>query len=464
MENVQNKGKNKNDSIYTSGKISDHLLRVGVPTVFVNLLFIAYPFYNIFIAGRMLGALSISVITLSFPLQSLLIMVSSAFGVGGGALTAFFWGAAKRKESICYAANTAFITIIISFLLSVVLFLFIPEIMEFLNVPKEIQRCTHIYLKISIMTSFITGCFLTIAAILRSIGDARTPLFLVSGSFLLNAIFLPFIIRKYSNDWETGILALAFTNIGSQLITGLLWIGLSYKKIIGLKTVLKDMKFDKRISYKIISISLPTILRGITLSACTFAITRLAGTFGAAVIAALGVGAIIIDLTMIPLSALGACLSAIIGQNLGIRSERRVHDALISAVWLITPIVVLMAIFIPFFSDSIMRMFTKETMTISIGSVYIRIIGIASLFYGFVVISDSMLVALGKTKTMLICTIIAIFGARIPSAFILSQTSLKQNGIWLSYVIGGLITMFIGYYYLLRLKGQYTTDAENRLE
>src|SRR5206468_9916724 len=89
----------------TEGSIIKSLLSLAVPIIGVNLLQTAYQLTDAFWVGR-LGASAVAAVSVSFPINFLLISLGSGLTVAGSIMLAQFAGAKNMKMVNHVAAQT----------------------------------------------------------------------------------------------------------------------------------------------------------------------------------------------------------------------------------------------------------------------------------------------------------------------------------------------------------------------
>ena len=65
-----------------------------------------------------------------------------------------------------------------------------------------------------------------------------------------------------------------------------------------------------------------------------------------------------------------------------------------------------------------MRLFSKDTLVISLGAIVLRMVAVSEPIYGVSIIIEGMLQGVGNTVTPFICNIIGMWGIRIVGTFL----------------------------------------------
>src|SRR3954464_10978794 len=102
----------------TEGSIVGALVRLSVPIVLANILQTAYQMTDTFWVGR-LSADAVAAVTLSFPIQFLLIAIGGGLPIAGSVLIAQYKGRGDEAAMNHVSAQTLLMVIFVSLLLAV---------------------------------------------------------------------------------------------------------------------------------------------------------------------------------------------------------------------------------------------------------------------------------------------------------------------------------------------------------
>ena len=117
-----------------------------------------------------------------------------------------------------YMANGFYLIVIISAIMTPLTMYFCKDILELTGTPEEIFSDSYNYLIWILAGTFFSMLYNAASAILRAIGDSRTPLFALIFSSVLNIILdLLFVIV-----FHMGTTGVAVATVTSQGISGVL--------------------------------------------------------------------------------------------------------------------------------------------------------------------------------------------------------------------------------------------------
>jgi Na+-driven multidrug efflux pump len=178
-------------------------------------------------------------------------------------------------------------------------------------------------------------------------------------------------------------------------------------------------------------------------------------SFGADAVAAFGAASRLDQFAHMPAMSFGVAVSAITGQSLGAAKTERVKEIfkwgsiLVSGI---TAIMVILALAIP---KTFLQIFTSDADVLSIGSVYLRIVGLSYIPFSLMFVANGILRGAGDTFPTMVFSFVSLWLIRIPLArYLSSLESLGVNGIWIAISTSSFISMMLSqtYYMLGRWK------------
>ena len=139
-----------------------------------------YTFVDQIIVGNFLGKEALAAVGASFPIIFTLIALVIGLASGGTIVISQFFGA-KDYSRVKRAIDTLFIILAVaSVILTIVGLIFSEDIFRLMKLPDELMHEANSYLKIYIAGLFLFFGFNGVSAVLRGLGDSKTPLYLFS--------------------------------------------------------------------------------------------------------------------------------------------------------------------------------------------------------------------------------------------------------------------------------------------
>ena len=202
----------------TSGSPIKHIIGFAVP-VFLGSIF--QQFYNIvdtMIVGRFVGVNALAAVGSTSSIMFCVQGIATGLTTGFGVLISQAYGAKNEKNLRHNVAMSTYLTILISVLVTTILLIVNKPLLHTMNTPEEIFGGASAYLRIIFAGFFATMGYNLFAAVLRAIGDSKTPLYFLILSSVLNIILdLVFVII-----FRMGVAGVAYATVASQVVSAVL--------------------------------------------------------------------------------------------------------------------------------------------------------------------------------------------------------------------------------------------------
>jgi len=441
----------------TSGREGKLILFFALPMLLGSIFQQMYNIVDSIIVGRVLGKEALASVGNAFPVFFTLISLIMGLSFGGTIVISQYFGA-KDYKRVRRAIGTLYLFMFITAgIITAFGLIFTDDILRLIKIPDELYSNARIYIKLFIGGIIAFFGYNGTAAILRGLGDSRTPMIFMIISTLVNiGLDLLFILV-----FRWGIAGAAIATIVSQggaFITAV-WYLNKYHKLINI--TLKDLVFDADIFKKTVRIGLPTGLQQTFVALGMVAIQRIVNDFGTDVIAGYSVAGRIDSLAMTPAMIFAQALAAFVGQNMGAGKNQRVINGLKATIIMSSAIAATTTIIVVLFKESLIGLFNQDPEVIRIGSNYLVIVGGCYLLFSAMFSINGVMRGAGDTLIPMFITLLALWLIRIPSAYFLSGI-IGETGIWWAVPIGwttGLIMSFI-YYRTGKWKSKVIVEPE----
>lgn len=170
----------------TVGKEGKQILYFALPMLFGNIFQQLYSLVNSAVVGRFIGKEALAAVGASFPYIFALVSLVIGITMGGTIIISQYYGA-KNFNAVKKTIDTLTVFLFISSIITTILGLLLSEKMLILiKLPKEIIPAAKLYLNIYFSGLIGLFGFNGISAILRGMGDSKTPLYFLIISNLIN--------------------------------------------------------------------------------------------------------------------------------------------------------------------------------------------------------------------------------------------------------------------------------------
>lgn len=402
----------------------------ALPMLLGNVFQQLYIFVDSIVVGNYLGKGALTAVGASFPVFFGLISLGIGLATGSGVVISQYFGA-KQYKNVQKAIDTMYIILLASSLIiGFIGIIFIDDILSILKLPAGTSVQAKTYLTILLAGLVLDFGYNGTAAIFRSIGDSKTPLYFLIIATITN-IFLDIIFIKYLNMGIEGIAYATLISKAGAFITAVFYIRNKYDSF---KINFITIKFHIDIFKKSLKIGLPSGFQQMIVALGMMAIYRIVSKFGVNVTDAYSVAMRIDFFGMIPAMSFSMALTAFTGQNVGAGRFDRVKKGLKVTILMSGVIAIIISLFVVFFAKTIMGVFTSDSDIISIGTNYLMIV--SSFYFIFSIMFSLMGVFKGAGATLfpMMITFVTLWVVRVPLSEYLSRIY-GETGIWIALPI-----------------------------
>ena len=444
--------KEKMGNNLTEGSVAKALITFSIPLIGAYLLQSLYSIVDMLIVSYFAGTYSVSAVNIVGQVMQVVLGVACGFLSASTVAIAQFLGAGE-EEKLKKAIETAFsFTMILSILFTVGMMVFSEPLLKLLQTPEECYQEAWIYYVIYTAGTVFVFFYNAIASVLRGIGDSKNPLVFVVISTVMNIVFD--IIFVGPLGWGAGGAALAtiISQAASVIISILYLRKIHFPFQFRWKRLFTMDKDQLSIIFKV---GTPAALQETLLNVSLVVLIGVANTLGVYASAAVGFGAKINVIFILPVIALNVALATMVGQNIGAGKMERAMEAtklelLYSAVYSAVICVVMWV-----FSKELLMIFTNDPQTLAVGANYFKghcwdYLMLMPLGYCF----GGLFLGTGHSSYIAVANGAGALLSRIPlSIFLAHNMGLGVVGIGIAYPVSTLVTDMV--YFALYLKGAW---------
>ncbi|MEE4257296.1 MAG: MATE family efflux transporter [Bacteroidales bacterium] len=439
----------KDLSVGNEGRL---IFQFATPMLLGNMFQQLYNVVDSIIVGNYIGKEALAAVGSSFPIIFTLISFIIGIAIGSTVIISQYFGA-KDFEKIKRAIDTLYIFIFFaSLFVSLLGIYFSTEIFRLLGLPEEVIPMADSYLVIYLSGLVLFFGFNATSAILRGLGDSRTPLYFMIIATIMNIGFDFLFVAGFG--W--GIQGAAFATIvaqGGAFVTAIIYLNRTHE-IINLSW--RKMVFDREIFRANIRIGIPIGLQQSFVALSMMVMYWLVNPFGTNTVAAYSVVFRIDSFAAMPAMNFAAALSTFVGQNLGANKPHRVRTGLISTALMTSAFAITVSSIAFIFAGPLMRLFTNDQEVIRQGVEYLHIVSPFYIVFTAMFTVGGVMRGAGDTFIPMLITFIALWVVRIPLCYYLS-IDMGVKGIWWGIPgawFTGLVLSFLYY-----LSGRWKSKA-----
>lgn len=318
----------------TKGNPIKLIISFMLPLLLGNLFQQLYSMADTIIVGRTLGVQALAAVGATGSVSFLMIGFVQGITSGFAVITAQCFGAGNTTGVRRSAATSILLSICTAVVMTTVSVLAARPLLKLMQTPSDIIDMSYSYI-IVIFGGISAAVFFNLfSAIVRSLGDSRTPLiFLILASILNVVLDFVFIL-----NFHMGVAGAGYATVIAQLFSGVLCFFYSMKKYQILRLRREDWRFDKYFWLNHLGMGLPMAFQFSITAIGSMIIQSALNSLGSTSVAAFTAGSKIDQFATLPLVSLGVAIATYSAQNYGAGQIDRVRTgvtraALLSAAW-----------------------------------------------------------------------------------------------------------------------------------
>jgi putative MATE family efflux protein len=427
----------------TTGSAFRHIIKFSIPMLLGNVFQQMYNVVDSLIVGNYIGKSALAAVGASFPVMFVLISLIIGLTMGMSVVISQYYGAKDLKKVKNAIDSMLIFTIVAGITVGLVGYIFAEQIFTLMGFPCEVIAEAKVYFQIFIAGIIFTFGFNGVSAILRGLGDSKTPLyFLIIATVLNIGLDLLFVV-----GFGWGIAAVSLATVISQAVAfiGIIWYLNKTHKIV--KINLLDLTFDRSIFIKSVRIGLPAGVQQSIVALSMTALTTIVGGFGTDTIAGFSIAIRLDGFAVMPAMTISIALTSFVGQNIGAGKHHRVREAYIAAMIISVSIAIIAGLLFIFGGRWLVGFFSPDVEVQEVAKQALLIMGGFYVFLSAMFMNTGVLRGAGDTLIPMFISIFTLWIVRIPAAYWLSRdwSGLGSDGIWWSspssWIIGFCLTL-----------------------
>ncbi|MCI5661392.1 MAG: MATE family efflux transporter [Clostridia bacterium] len=386
---------------------------------------------------------ALTAVSLAYPIQVLMIAVSTGLGVGINSLISRRLGE-KRVEDARDAAKNGFFLLMLGYLLFLIFGLFFDGLFFRMSTKDETLRALgETYT--GIVTIFSFGLFFSIGfeRLVQATGNTMLSMIMQLVGAITNIILDPIMIFGYCGCPKMGIAGAAIATVAGQMFSMVLGFILNQTKNPELKLSFRRFRPKGETMKNILTVGFPSIIMQSISSVMSLLFNLILMPFGNAAVSVLGVYFKLQSFVFMPVFGLSNGLVAIVGYNYGARLKKRVYESVkVALVYAIAIMAAGMVLFMAI-PNVLMGLFDKtaDGSICAIGAPALRIISTHFILAAIGITLSTVFQAIGKGFYSLIMSLCRQLIVLIPVAWLLSRAGLETT--WWSFPIAEVVSLTI---------------------
>ncbi len=411
----------------TRGEIPGKLLLVSLPIIGTQLMLMGYNLVDMFLLGRV-GADAVA----SSGAAGMYMWLAGGLMLVGRIGAEIGVSQAKGKGdtvlALDYSHNSLLLAIVLGGITTAVFMAYPGQLIGFLYIQDPgVAADAREYLFIIGLGEVAVFISAAIGGTFTGAGNSRVPFLLNGIGLAMNAILDPIFIFTLG----MGVKGAAIATVIAQVIGGLLslyWL-----------LVRKDRPFPHYAIHakpvadcirQILRWAVPVSVENMLFSWFAMVVTREIAEYGSTALTVARIGSMIESLCWLVCLGFSSGITAFVGQNFGAGKWFRIRSGIRISLAILIPWGLALTVLFMLAGGPLTGIFVPEQRVIDLGRDYLWYLSFCQVFFCLESVGAGALRGMGRTLPPSISSIV-MNGLRIPTVYLLSQTSLGLDGIWL---------------------------------
>lgn len=437
--------------LMTEGVIYKQLLLFAFPLILGNLFQQLYNMVDSIVVGNFIGGNALAAVGAGSSIINLLIGLFMGLTTGAGVVISQFFGASDPEKVRQTVHTAAAFTLIFGALLSVIGFFMADHILMWTDIPPAVFDRASLYLRIFFSGMIFLAIYNMGAAILRAVGDSKTPLYYLGIACLINIVLDITFVVGFGMDVEGVAIAtlIAQAAAAAMVVVKMLRCRESY----GLH--IKEIKLHASRLKRILFVGVPTGVQQMIISLSNVVVQTYINGFGPDAMAGWSAYSKLDGIMLLPILSFGLAMTTFTGQNIGAKRLDRIQKGSHSCLLMSGSFAITCTVVIYIFGGSILKIFSSEPNVLAYGVHMLR--GMIPFYFLICIIQIYSGVISGAGKSFA-SMLIMVSNMCVLRVFVLWFLSTRIEGVtfvFLAYIISWF-TCAAGLF-LYYLKGNWRT-------
>jgi putative MATE family efflux protein len=383
--------------VLTAGSPWRVILVFAVPLLVGNVVQQLYHFADAVVVGRHLGVDSLAAVGATGSLLFLLLGFAWGMTSGFAIPTAQAYGARDHAAVRRSVAAGTVLTGAFSVVLTAGAPLLAGPMLELLRTPDVLMAEATTFAQVSFLGASAVMFFNFLGAIVRAIGDSRTPLVFLTVACLLNVLLVVVMVGPMG----LGVGGAALATVVSQALSVVLCLEYVRRRIPVLHVHRADWRVSRADLTEHLRLGLPMGFQASIIAIGTLAVQVRLNGLGPDAVAAYTTASRVDGLAVALLQSLGLAVSMFVAQNVGGGRPDRIRQGVVQATWLAVAGSVAVGAVVVVSGSALVRLFvghgTSSDTVVDLATQFLHINGALYTALGVLFVLRGALQGLGHT-------------------------------------------------------------------
>ena len=419
-----------------------NILMYTFPIILTAILQLLFNAADLVVVGQFCGSISLAAVGATGSITSLIVNLFIGLATGAGICMAQATGA--RNEGAMHRVLHTAVPVALAggAILTVVGVVWCEPLLRMMDTPGDVLPLSAVYMRIYFAGITFNLIYNFCAAILRAVGDTKSPLtfLFISGvvNVVLNFIFVVF--------FHMNVAGVALATTISQGVSAALVVRVLMRRTDASKLELKKIRFYKKQLIRMISLGLPAGIQSSMFSISNVIIQSSINSFGDALMSGNAAASNIEGFASVCVTSFYQSALNFTGQNVGAGQHKRVGKILWACLGCVVIIGAGVGALLYLFAPQLLSIYiTDSAEALAHGVSRMSIVGVSVFLIGLMEVTTGVLRGLGSSLIPMIISVLGVCGIRIIWIYTIFRNPLYHSpeSLFVSYPISWFITFVL---------------------
>lgn len=414
------------------------VLSNAIPAMLGMVMVLIYNMADLFFVGQTGDDLKVAAVSMATPLFLMFMSLGNVFGIGGASMISRNLGMGN-KEAVQKIASFCFWScIVVGIGFSLLVFVFVSDIVTALGASGDIASMVENYLKLLCLSGvfiLFSNCF---SALVRAEGKPEKAMTGMMIGNLVNIILDPIFILYFGLGVEGAAIATVVGNICGATY----YIVYLIKQDTILSTKIKDFTMGSGIAKEVFIIGIPASLSSILMGVSQMLVNGQMALYGDLAVAGIGVALKVTMITTMICIGIGMGIQPIVGFEIGAKNEERYHAIFKFSMFFAFCLSLFLTVFCYIFLTPIVNAFVSDADSFDYAYKFSQVLISTSVLVSMLFVLAFTLQASGDAVSSLFINISRNGIIFIPLLFILGN-QFGINGLLYAQPVSDVITFIL---------------------
>ena len=431
-----------------NGPLLGKICRFAFPLALSSMLQLLFNAADIIVVGNWGSDTSLAAVSSTGSMVNLIVNLFIGLSIGTNVLVARYYGSGDR-EMLERVVHTSIATSLAAgAILAVIGWFFARPMLELMSSPENVIDQSALYVQIFFLGMPGNMLYNFGAAVLRSVGDTRRPLYFLMIAGVLNVLLNLLFVIVFKMD----VAGVAVATIISQYVSAALVLICLVKSDGPYRVYLRRLRIHLDMLWGLARIGIPAGIQGIIFSLSNVIIQSSINSFGSVVMTGSGAAANLEGFVYVAMNSFYQAALSFTGQNMGAEKYERIDRVLLLCEMMVTIVGIVLGVGVYLLGHPLLSIYTNDEVAIQYGIDRLLLLSAPYFLCGMMDVLCGVMRGTGYSFIPMVVSILGVCGSRILWIYTIFAMHHTLFTLFISYPISWAATALIHLlsYFLLK--------------